>query len=417
MEIVRHDSRGWRILVVFTGLMAVVGLLAAAPVSAQGATWTVDCDTAPSLQPLVAALPTGAVLDVKGTCLGTVVIGKDLTIRGAHGATLDGNGSGPVLTVLAGAYVVVDNIVITGGAANASTAVGGIANAGHLTLIRSRVIGNIAIGSALAVGGIESLPAATAVLRMDRTEVSDNTAQVIIPDAGPALATGGVRTEGSVTLDRSQVLRNHAHVRSAGANRAFGGVSMGPGAVTFDRVDVSDNAAESAHTGLTGTGLIAGAVGGVVRLSNVGEIVFDRTSIQRNSAIARSAVGSAAAGGLNIRNTRLRHSTIDDNMAEAGTLAHGAFSNFDNVVTLESTTIRGNRATALDANGLAAAIVTGFFTNATTTLDKSRVLDNQAFGATATGGLHQFGTTGSYVLNKAKIEGNAPVDCNFSCTP
>lgn len=407
-----------RILVASSVFLALGGLLtpAAAAPQPKPVTMTVDCDRGPTLQPLIAALPAGSVLTIKGRCIGTVVIDKDLTLAGGNGAVLDGNGNGPVLTVLAGAYVVVDNLVITGGAANAATAVGGIANAGHLTLIRSRVNGNTAIGSALAIGGINSVPAATAVLKMDRTEVNDNLAQVVIPGAGPALSTGGIRTEGAVTLDRSEVRRNRAFVSSAGANRAFGGISMGPGAVAFDRVDVTDNVAESVHTGLTGAGLLAGAVGGVVRLSNVGEIVFDRTAIARNVATARSAVGSAAAGGLNIRNTRMRHSSIEANSAEAGTLAHGAFSNFDHVVTLESTTVRGNRATAIDPGGLAAAIITGFFTNATTTLDKSLVIANEAVAATATGGLHQ-AAAGTYVLTKSTVEDNSPMDCNFACTP
>ncbi len=56
------------------------------------------------LQPAVDAAPSGAKLRVKGTCVGTTVIGRNIRIVGhrKHGfgpAILDGNGHGPVVTI------------------------------------------------------------------------------------------------------------------------------------------------------------------------------------------------------------------------------------------------------------------------------------------------------------------------------
>lgn len=402
----------------FFGLSSMAaGVAAAAPAAV-----TVDCARNPgTLQPTLDTVAPGSVIVVAGRCVGTFTISQDLTVQGRPGATLDGGGNGPVLSVAAGVYAALDNVVVTGGG---SAAVGGIRNFGHLTLRRSDVRGNRAVGAAPAteaVGGIHSAPAATATLIVSDSRISGNQASYVTAGTTAVGAIGGVRADGVVQLTDVELNDNEALADSAGPNRAFGGLAISVGGALLDRVEVSDNRASSVHTGLTGTGLPAGAVGGIVRLSATQEVRIDRATIQRNRATASSAVGSAAAGGLNIRNATLARTRVLDNAAEAGTLATGGFTNFDSVVTLDGSSVSGNVASALDVNGIATGGVrTGFATSptsATTSLLGTDVTRNEAFGPVATGGISQVPGQGAFVLDRAKVTHNNPSDCDFVCQP
>jgi len=82
-----------------------------------------------SLQAGVDAAAAGDTLIVRGTCIGTATITKDLTLRGVSSgpfvATLDGNGVGPVLSVTGTVVVAIDNLLVTNGTTGIAESFGG----------------------------------------------------------------------------------------------------------------------------------------------------------------------------------------------------------------------------------------------------------------------------------------------------
>jgi hypothetical protein len=126
-------------------------------------------DNHATLQAAVDAASAGDTLRVKGTCVGSTTITKDLAITGKPKATLDANHAGRVLT-MSGAAVTLTGLTITNGTADwgagiailglrpvsvidsvisgntATSYGGGISNdwGGILTLIDSTVSGNTA---------------------------------------------------------------------------------------------------------------------------------------------------------------------------------------------------------------------------------------------------------------------------------
>src|SRR5436190_19954821 len=67
-----------------------------------------------SLQAAVNAATAGATLKVKGTCIGTTSIDRDITLGGVGEATLDANAQGRVLTIASGTTTI-RGLTITNG--------------------------------------------------------------------------------------------------------------------------------------------------------------------------------------------------------------------------------------------------------------------------------------------------------------
>lgn len=164
-----------------------------------------------TLQAAVDAASAGDTLKVKGTCVGTTTIGKNLTVDGqsnsAFGApTLDGGGSGPVVT--ARATVAINNLTIRNGNTVAAPFPGdqggGIFNDGTLTLTGVTVMAN----SAWEGGGIFNWAGGTVTL-ID-SAVTGNHADG--GEAGGVLGKGGGGifnwAGGTVTLTDSTVSGN-----------------------------------------------------------------------------------------------------------------------------------------------------------------------------------------------------------------
>ena len=161
--------------------VVLAGALLAAPVAAAKPTkcHIVDVGTHrdfSTLQAAVDAAAPGATLRVKGTCVGTTTIIKDLAVTGESKpgvgtATLDGNGAGTVLTI-AGGVVSVTGLTITGGNA---TFGGGVAallldlGGPDVTVTRSMITHNTATDG----GGIWKKEG---TIRLIDTIVSDNSA-------------------------------------------------------------------------------------------------------------------------------------------------------------------------------------------------------------------------------------------------
>src|SRR5438034_51059 len=105
---------------VLSGL-AVLGVLAVpvAGVAAPTCAVVTGGVTYPTLQEAVDAAHARAILRVRGTCEGDVMISKDLTIRGQGDATLNGGNTrvnpGSVVTVNGGFTAAISGLTITGG--------------------------------------------------------------------------------------------------------------------------------------------------------------------------------------------------------------------------------------------------------------------------------------------------------------
>ena len=89
-----------------------------------------------SLQPAVQAAPSGAELRIKGTCVGNATIVKDLEIRGKSNggfgpATLDGAGTGRVLTIRGGVTVTLDGLIVTNGNAPFGAGIATVVDGGN----------------------------------------------------------------------------------------------------------------------------------------------------------------------------------------------------------------------------------------------------------------------------------------------
>lgn len=204
-----------------------------------------------SLQAGIDAAVSGDTLLVKGTCVGSSTVAKDLSLRGksnrAFGvATLDGDHLGTVLIVAGGVTVAISKLTVTngtgvdgGGIANrdASTVIlshstvagntgqngGGIFNSGNSTFIvqKSAIKGN---GAGVGGGGIFSENGST--LTLTNSIVSGNVAQST--GGGIFSFNGG---GGVVTLTSSEVSGNSAE-SGGGIAFIFGTVSLNDSTVT-----------------------------------------------------------------------------------------------------------------------------------------------------------------------------------------
>jgi nitrous oxidase accessory protein NosD len=187
------------------GAAALAGLAPAAAAAAQPTcrvknptqdTWFATWDGRALTRAIAAANP-GDRLNVFGTCRGNYVINKSLRVFGSTDATapttLDGNGSGRVLTVLpqldGTVNVTLARLVVTGGGE------GGL-EVGEGTVValnRSTVRGNAAtnrVGAGIQNGGD---------LTLNSTTVTGNRA---------ALDGGGIYNFGDLTLNHSRLTRN-----------------------------------------------------------------------------------------------------------------------------------------------------------------------------------------------------------------
>jgi hypothetical protein len=113
---VRHSVFALGLLGLVAGLLGIGSTASAAPVSCEVDNST-TLATYSSLQAAIDAASAGDTLDVKGTCVGTSTVSKNLTIKGVSPTSiLDGNGAGSTLTVNASVSVTVKRLTIQNGA-------------------------------------------------------------------------------------------------------------------------------------------------------------------------------------------------------------------------------------------------------------------------------------------------------------
>ena len=209
------------------------------------------------LQEAVDAAAAGDVLTVKGTCVGNTTVSKDLTILGKNKkATLDGNGSGTVLTVVPTIVwpppdvpdltVTVDSLTITNGVTgirrfladmnisnsivseNSGRGINAVGDnwtpGGVLTLVNSTVTGN-------SDGGIVNGAFGSVVVLID-SSVTGNTTT----GCGGGIATG----DGVALFGNSTVTGNTA---ATGGGVCVGGDYLGSLSLN-DTSSVTNNSAD-----------------------------------------------------------------------------------------------------------------------------------------------------------------------------
>lgn len=403
----------------------------------------VDCTASTSaLQPAIDAALPGETLDVSGTCVGTFTVSKNLTLEGA-GATLDGGGGGTTLTVYSGEVKVIGltitggNAIVGGGLFNygaltivgskvignvASFNAGGIFNAGKLVLTTSTVSGNSARNSKLGAGGIFN--GNTASLTITGSTVTENSSAY----------GAGVQNFGALNIEGSKVTRNSASSNGGGI---FNGTS---GSVTVTDSKVKGNSASFGgggifngggnltikNTAVSGNSLASGVGGGVFNF--LGTVTIRESTVSGNSLVSGSGGGVFNSGGsldvagstvsgntasfdgggiYNRGSLTIVTSTVSVNSASDG--GGGIFNDFRDASTLMLTnsTVSGN----------SAPYGGGIMNIGTLTVLRSTVSANVA--PVAGGGLFN-GTaaqvTGSTTLGASIDAGNVGGDCGGTVT-
>jgi len=361
------------------GLIAILGTwMLAVPTPASAAPIHVNCDAGGNLQNKIDAAPGGSTILVKGTCGGPfTVMGKGLTLDGDPTATLDGQAAGSTLTIKPnGRKVALVDLVITGGMATPEG--GGIAvEDGDLTLLRTTVQGNKAVGPDYSYGG-GILSRGTGSITITSSTIRRNRA-LTEPATGFAYAYGGaIYSQVPVTVTNSAINRNFAVATSTDTFAyAYGGAIVG-GDVTAAGSTFTSNQAVA-----TGQGDFAYAYGGAVE---GGQVTSTGSTFEQNAAVAQSdaAFAYATGGALDLLSgSSLTGSRVQENVALArphdfGVSVGGGINATGNL-SIEHSSVLGNFA-ATEAQQMQATSSGGgiFQQMGTLTLRRSTVANNAA---------------------------------------
>ena len=221
-------------------------------------------------------------------------------------------------------------------------------------------------------------------MRVDRTEIIDNTVTADDPLGEPIAFDGGMLGgDGPMTMSDTLVARNHTIARFAtSADVGPGGAALdvdGGGTVTRTRVVDNTFTITSPH----GDGVVNGAFAVVSFTNDPKRVLVTDSVISGNTATATTSTGSATVLGAGVFNNNLlelRHVTVSDNLARAigpHSVAHGGGifngDTFSGPPTLAMTDslITRNTATAGSAQG------GGLFTIAPVTLTRVKIVSNR----------------------------------------
>lgn len=272
----------------------------------------------------VTAAPAGTTIQVRGSCLGPIVIDKNLTLVGKPSSTLGGPGiygqeSVRVLEIAAGRTVTVKSLEIAfgwagtvspTGAEDTTSEGGGILNWGTLTLTDVVVDENTAGDG----GGIANY----GILRIDgASQVHHNRA------AGYG---GGILSEGRVTIAGTAAIHSNTADEWGGGIAAVRGSLPKPGLTIRDSAVIRGNTAERA--------------GGIL-FSRIPVLLRDRAAVRANTASQSGGGVYVVSGG---RFTMEGRATISGNAAsETGGILVDIGAAKTTTVTLKgSSVIKGN---------------------------------------------------------------------------
>jgi len=333
--------------------VGVVGVLAGPAPGAGAGTIQVTCPP-DDLQAKIDAANPGDVLEITGKCDGTFTVDKDLTLRGAPSATLDGGGAGTTLLV-SGAptpNVLLEGLTVTGGIGGLGEG-GGIHNEGMLSVASSTVSGN----EGSFGGGIYS----EGPLTLMSSTVSGNQAGfgggILSFDSGATLidstvggntatSGGGIYNESSnpsfpqlspLSLMGSAVTGNMANDFGGGIRNADGEVSL-------------DDSTVDGNNALSGGGIN----------NDSGTLTITRTTVSGNKASNRGGIENGPGSELTLTN-----STVSGNQSDGEA---GGILNLGQA-TITSSTVTNNTADADgDGNGDGGGIYNSGSTTITNTI-------------------------------------------------
>lgn len=280
---------------------------------------------------------------------------------GAAGLTSQVTGGG-ILSRTFGWLTLRDSLVADN-AAQATAPNGRFANGGGifvggntLTIERSRVSGNAAtVSSALppgvdqhAVGGgVQVTDSASGTI--GRTAITDNTVSAVNALGDATAFSGGIHTDGPLTLTDSKVNRNEVTARTlhgsggnadadsgggeinttatisrtqfignrVNARSSVGNAHAAAGAIVtaaLDNTDVSRSTINGNRvSAVTRSGVVSAEGGGI---ANIGVLTLDRSSVSHNIVRGKGATGKVLGGGIN--NTSVPDGTPDVRLTLTG---------------------------------------------------------------------------------------------------
>lgn len=384
-----HDT--WRLLIATIVALALVMALGATSVSAVSPTAcrvqnTDTGRTYTALQAAVDAASEGDRLTVKGTCIGTTIIGKKLLIEGVRSPTsgkptLSGAGKTRVVLIDRGVRVSMASLLVTRGAlvrrvhgTEVLMKGSGVLNRGHLTL---RDVGVLNIGPLVVC---RDLPHLRQRLRcaesgwgalLNTGTLSLNGASRVVGNRAGVVNRGTMRLNGASTISSRRTVRNDGVLVLNGTSRigrrgtAFlGGGVVNNGTLTLngasqisgnhrglytrgtatlnDTSAIRDNHVPDADCGPTGSAALM-----CVGLDEGGGVFLDGGSLTLNDGSTISGNSAAGWGGgvfavLGSRLTLNDASTISGNTAsQGGGLYHGS-GTFVGVICGPGGNVHGN---------------------------------------------------------------------------
>jgi nitrous oxidase accessory protein NosD len=284
------------------GLCVVMACLGGASPSLAGTYTQVDCGSGADLQAAIDAAPKGGILDISGTCVGSFTVGKNVVLRGVSNAVLDAQGRDTTLTVTMG-HVRLSRLTVTGAGHDNGGGVGGIQNAGILTLVRATVADNN--GDAVGIGNLGTLIVQRSLVTLngdmgdvggiwnrgvatiEKSTINDNGGTGVVSSNSLTLIdstvsgnisypnAGGIDTGGTTTIIRSTIANN------VSANSEGGGI-LNRGSLTVTESTVVGNEGDDATGGLANYG--TATVGATIIAGNVvGQYAWDCSgSIESN---------------------------------------------------------------------------------------------------------------------------------------
>ncbi|MFF4901111.1 hypothetical protein [Streptomyces sp. NPDC001068] len=360
---------------------AVVASVTAGPASAAGQDdgTRVPCSSTALITAIVAASP-GETLSLSSACTyhltspfssgdGLPPIDEKLTILG-NGATIVRDGSGTaafrIFHVKDDGILRLENLAVRGG--NTTGDGGGILvdPGGKLTLVGVDVTDNTALGGG---GGVAVSAGATAVVR--RGWIAFNN----------ALNGAGLYSGGTLTMDDSELSRNHARNVGGALARVAGTAYVHASLV---RRNTSDTAG-----------------GGVVN-GGPGRLEFG------DSKIANNTTSGTSGGGIqNLSDLRLEKTEVSGNVVGGRAGVGGGISNATTTAVL---VLKGSEILRNSANGDGGSKAGGIYNDAgTVTLDHTHVRDNAS--TVAPGGVY---TTKQFTVVSSSITRNIPTNCTGS---